>query len=164
MKTFELVYTFDSVNERQKFESLIAYYDLISNQTLPSLHHCAYSIKLKQLELTLELFELLDCVCVYREEKASWCLLEQKRNPIKIQIIENNNNITIPLNIKINNHIGFLFDSPREIIDKVVEWTKTKNIEYILGSWSEKELWIDLPNIFSTFVIEIMHSSIVSPL
>jgi hypothetical protein len=34
-----------------------------------------------------------------------------------------------------------------------------KNI--IRGGWSEKELWFDLPDVFTNFVIEIMHTSIV---
>ena len=123
-----------------------------------TLHHFAYNIKPNQLELVLELFEMLGCTVAYREGDARWCQIEQKSIPVDIQIIETDDG-AIPLEKKINTHIAFLSDMPEEDINKIAEWAKTKNIEIVRGGWSEKELWFDFPNLFTNFVIEIMHTS-----
>jgi len=125
-----------------------------------TLHHFAYNIKPKQLEVVLELFKMLGCSLAYREGKSRWCQIEQKPIPIDIQIIETKND-AVTLDIKINTHIAFLSDSPKKDINKIEEWAKNKNIQFIKGGWSEKELWFDLPNIFTNFVVEIMHTSII---
>lgn len=124
------------------------------------LHHFAYSIRPNKLELVLELFEIFGCTLAYRKNDERWCLVEQKPVLIDIQIIETENN-QIPLNTKINTHIAFLSDSPKDDIDKVEQWSRSKNIEFQRGGWSDKELWFDLPDVFTNFVVEVMHTAIV---
>ncbi len=86
-----------------------------------TLHHFAYNIKSNQLELVLEMFEILGCTIAYREKDKRWCLVEQKPIPIDIQIIETEDS-KVPIKAKINTHIAFLSDSPKEDIDKIEEW------------------------------------------
>jgi len=124
------------------------------------LHHFAYNIRPNKLELVLELFELLGCTIAYREGNSRWCQIEQKPIPIDIQIIEREDD-SIPLDIKTSTHIAFLSESPKEDIDRIEKWAKNKNIQFVRGGWSDKELWFDLPNVFTNFVVEIMHTSIV---
>jgi hypothetical protein len=124
------------------------------------LHHFAYNIKPNTLETVMELFELLGCTLAYREGEKRWCMIEQKPIPVDIQIIETKDE-EIPLEIKTSTHIAFLSDSPKEDIDRIEEWAKEKKVTFKRGGWSDKELWFDLPGIFTNFVIEIMDNSII---
>ena len=124
------------------------------------IHHFAYNIKPNNLELVIELFEKLNCTLSYREGQARWCMIEQKPTQIDIQIIETENEV-IPIKTKINTHIGFISENPNEDIKEIASWAKSKGIKLKQGLWSEKELWFDLPEIFTNFVIEIMDKSIL---
>ncbi len=124
------------------------------------LHHVSYNIAPNSLELVLELMEKLGCTLAYREKNARWCMIQQKPNPINIQIIETKDQ-PIPIEKKTNTHIAFLSDTPKEDIEEIKQWSKHNNIKFRQGSWSDKELWFDLPDVFISFVIEIMHTSIV---
>ena len=126
----------------------------------PKLHHFAYNILPNTLENVLELFEKLGCSLDYREEGARWCMINQKPIPINIQIIETNDN-PVPIEKKINTHIAFLSDTPKEDIEEIKKWAEGKGIEFRQGGWSDKELWFDFPKVFINFVVEIMHTSIV---
>jgi len=54
-----------------------------------------------------------------------------------------------------------LSDTPKEDIDEVRLWAEKKGVEFVQGGWSDKELWFDLPEVFTNFVIEVMHTSVV---
>ena len=124
------------------------------------LHHVSYNIAPNSLELVLELLEKLGCPLAYREKNARWCMIQQKPNPINIQIIETKDQ-PIPIEKKTNTHIAFLSDTPKEDIEEIKQWSKDNNIKFRQDGWSDKELWFDLPDVFINFVIEIMHTSIV---
>lgn len=124
------------------------------------LHHFAYNITPNNLELVIELFEKLGCAPAYREKNARWCMIAQKSIPVDIQIIEIKDK-SIPIKKKTDTHIAFLSDKPKEDIKMIKQWSKNKNIKFRQGGWSGKELWFDLPDVFTNFVIEIMHTSIV---
>jgi len=124
------------------------------------LHHFAYNIQPETLELILELFEKLKCSLAYRKCKERWCMIEQKPIPIDIQIIETKEK-PIKIKNKINTHIAFLSNSPKKDIEQIKKWASKNKIKFRQGKWSEKELWFDLPKIFTNFVIEIMHTSII---
>jgi len=125
-----------------------------------TLHHFAYNITPNNLELFLELMDKFDCSLAYREGDARWCMIEQKPIPVDIQIIETEDKIA-PIEIKTNIHIAFLSDNPKLNIEEIKKWTESKNIKFRQGSWSDKEMWFDLPDIFVNFVIEIMHTSVI---
>jgi hypothetical protein len=124
------------------------------------LHHFAYNITPNSLELVIELLEKLGCTLSYRKENARWCLIQQKPIPIDIQLIETKDN-PIPIEKKINTHIGFLSDTPKEDIEKIGQWLEDKAVKFRQGGWSDEKLWFDLPDVFINFVIEIMHTSVV---
>ena len=124
------------------------------------LHHFAYNIRPNSLELVLELFERLGCKLYYRKKNARWCMIRQKSIPIDIQIIETEDHPVI-IEKKINTHIAFLSDTPKEDIQEIKQWLEGKNVSFRQGSWSDKELWFDLSDTFTNFVIEIMHTLVV---
>ena len=119
------------------------------------LHHFAYNIKPNKLAIVIELFEKLGCNLSYREGQSRWCMIEQKPLLIDIQIIETKDKV-VPIETKINTHIGFISNNPTKDIKEIASWAEDKKIKFKQGSWSEKELWFDLPDIFTNFVIEIM--------
>jgi len=124
------------------------------------LHHFAYNIRPDSLELVLELLEKLGCTLTYRKGSERWCIMQQKPIPIGIQLIETKDK-PIPTEKKINTHIAFLSDTPKEDIEEIKKWCEEKDIEFKQGGWSDKELWFDLPDVFVNFVVEIMHTSVV---
>ena len=126
-----------------------------------TLHHFAYNITPNNLEFILELLDKMGCSLAYREGEARWCMIEQKPISINIQIIETQDSPVSDIEKKVNTHIAFLSENPREDILKLEKWADDKGIGFRYGSWSERELWFDLPDIFVNFVIEIMHTSIV---
>ncbi|MCD6229376.1 MAG: hypothetical protein J7K00_01065 [Candidatus Diapherotrites archaeon] len=124
------------------------------------LHHFAYNTTPNNLELVLELLEKLGCTLAYRKENARWCMIEQKPIPIDIQIIETTDQ-PISIEKKTNTHIAFLSDTPKEDIEEIKQFLKDKSVKFRQGSWSDKELWFDLPDISVNFAIEIIHTSMV---
>lgn len=56
-------------------------------------------------------------------------MIEQKPTPIKIQMIETKDQ-PLPIEKKINTHIAFLSNTPKEEIEK---WAKEKNINFKQG-------------------------------
>ena len=123
------------------------------------LHHFAYNITPNSLEIVLELLAKFKCEINYREGDARWCLVKQKPDFVGIQLIETEEK-PIPADIKINTHICFISDNPEKEILNIKKWCQKKKIKFKQGSWSDKELWFDLPDLFSNFVIEIMNTSI----
>ena len=119
------------------------------------LHHFAYNITPNSLELVLELLEKLGCVLSYREKNARWCMIQQKPIPVDIQMIETRDQIAL-IEKKINTHIAFLTDTPKEDIEEIKQWSESRGIKFRQGKWSNKELWFDLPDVFVNFVIEVM--------
>ena len=124
------------------------------------LHHFAYNIRPGTLELVLELLEKLGCTQSYRKGNARWCMIEQKPVPVDIQIIETGDS-PVPIGKKVNSHIAFLSDNPEEVVSKIKRWAQSRNVEFRQGRWSDSELWFDLPDMFTNFVVEIMHSQTV---
>ena len=126
------------------------------------LHHCAQNITKNSLESVLEMYIIFNCNVTYRPNDGfKWALIGQDKLNFRVQIIETDEKPISDIEIKKNSHIGFISDNPKEVIDRVENWAKSKNIRFTKGEWSEKELYFDLPDLFINFVIEVMHTSIV---
>lgn len=87
-------------------------------------------------------------------------MIEQKPTPIDIQIIEKDCK-PIDIDSKINTHIAFISNKPKNDIERVKSWAKENNIEFRAGAWTDNEFWFDLPQIFQNFVVEIMDKSVI---
>ncbi len=107
----------------------------------------------------MDLFKQLGCEESYWELESTWAMVEQNGSNI-IQFIETDQ---IPQNVedKRNSHIAFLSDNPQKDVEAIKQWVNGQNQKFIIGQWSDKELYFDCPDVFIDFVIEIMHKSIV---
>jgi len=124
------------------------------------LHHFSKRISNGSLEFVLDLFLQLDCKLFYRQDGARWAIIEPKDKDIKIQIIESDLKPLSTENKK-NSHIGFISNNPQKEIQRIKKWTEKRNKKFVIGAWSDRELYFDCPDIFVDFVIEIMHRSIL---
>ena len=126
----------------------------------PQLHHVAKRIAPQSLEKVLEVFKLLNCEVTYRPDAARWAMVGQKDLFFDIQLVEVDEK---PMHDKSrkNSHIAFISDNPTAEIEKVERWSLENGVRFEKGSWKEKELWFDFPEVFVDFVIEVMHISVV---
>ena len=124
-----------------------------------SLHHCAYRITPNNLEFVMELFTKLGCK-ESRARGARWRMIKQEGKDTIIQFHEIDQEPQ-DTEVKRNSHIGFLSDDPEKSVAYLKKWIEDKGIKTEDGSWSDKELYFDCPEVFVDFVVEIMHTSIV---
>jgi hypothetical protein len=124
------------------------------------LHHVAYNIQPNSLETVTDFFSTLGMKVGYREPGMRWCMFVHPSKELDIQIVETKMS-PIPPDSKISSHIAFLSDDPVAEIDRLTTYAKSKNLEFRTGGWNDDERWFDLPQIFTNFVIEIMHTRVL---
>lgn len=125
----------------------------------PQLHHSARRIVPGSLENVIDMFRLLECKVFYLQAEQRWAMIGQNKNfLLQIQEIDDT---PIQSKTRLQSHIAFISNHPKEQIDKVESWAKHKNLLFKRGGWNEKELWFDLPEVFIDFVVEVMHKSVV---
>ncbi len=110
------------------------------------------------LELIMDLFKQMGCQKSHWETGARWAMIEG--NDSIIQFIETDQ-MPQKTDEKRNSHLAFLSQNPLKDIHKIQQWLDEKNIKTVTGQWSDKELYLDCPDLFVDFVIEIMHMSVV---
>ncbi len=126
----------------------------------PLLHHFAYNIRPGKLEFVIELFNHLGCDMRFREGDRRWCMMGQDPINVNIQIIETPDK-PVPIKKKISTHIAFLSKNPEKDVKRIQSWVQKKGYKFDKGAWTKKEHWFDIPEVFTNFVIEIMHTSVV---
>ncbi|MBX4190218.1 hypothetical protein KW791_02910 [Candidatus Parcubacteria bacterium] len=131
-------------------------------KTDPLLHHVCKRIQLNTLEAVTEMFELLGMKVVYRPPNGvRWAMIAQEGLNFNIQLAEVRETPIEDASRKNGSHVAFISNNPTEVIQKVEDWAKTKNLQFRKGGWSERELWFDFPELFVDFVVEVMHTSIL---
>lgn len=126
----------------------------------PRLHHYCQNITRGYLNDVVEMYSLLDLKVVYIPENKDWIMVAQEPLRFAIQITQVNDIPISDVELKKRTHIAFLSDNPQAVIDKIDAWAKSKNIKFRHGGWSDIERYFDLPDIFTNFVVEVMHTSI----
>ncbi len=126
----------------------------------PKLHHYCQNIKKGYLDDVAEMYKLLGFDVVYTPSEGDWIMMGQSQLRFAIQITQVDDIPIQDIEIKKRTHIAFLSDNPQEVLDKVKAWADGKGIKYRDSGWSEIERWFDLPDIFTNFVVEVMHTSI----
>lgn len=128
----------------------------------PKLHHAAFRIVPNTLETITEMFELLGVRVQYRPPAARWVLVGQDHLDFSIQLIETDNVTPVTGPARINSQVSFISEDPAAHVTKIEQWAAGKNLQFVKGSWTERELWFDLPDLFTDSVIEVMHVSILN--
>jgi hypothetical protein len=126
----------------------------------PRLHHYCQNITEGHLSDMVDMYKLLGLDVVYAPDSADWVMVAQKELDFAIQITQVSDEPISDIEIKRRTHIAFLSDDPQAVVNKVKIWAESKDITFREGGWSDIERYFDLPDIFSNFVIEVMHSSI----
>lgn len=125
------------------------------------LHHYCQNITEGHLQDMVEMYKLLGCEIVYTPpDNATWFMVGQPPLRFAIQIAEVSEMPIENLNKKIQTHIAFISDNPKELVNKVKEWADNKGFKFRQGGWFDRELYFDFPEIFVNFVVEVMHTSI----
>jgi hypothetical protein len=57
---------------------------------------------------------------------------------------------------KLRSQVSFLSETPKAALEELAVWLLDRGIEASVGSYSEKEFFLDAPLAFSDFVIEAM--------
>jgi hypothetical protein len=57
---------------------------------------------------------------------------------------------------KLRSQVSFLSETPRADLEDLAAWAATHGMEAIVGSYSDREFYLDAPGAFIDFVIEAM--------
>jgi len=120
------------------------------------LHHCAFNIVVGSSQLVQGIFEHLGGKLVW-EGKDQGREIAISIDGFVIQISEINDKPTRNKN-KVETHIAFRSEDPVKEIYELKKWIEKKGVKVVVGKWKESELWLDLPDIFINFVVEIFNN------
>jgi hypothetical protein len=122
------------------------------------LNHCSNRIKSGTVGLMQKLFvEELGFIILRALPDEVW--LRQDSANVDIQFCETDEE-TILHPDKQNSHIAFITDKPVEELNRLDIWFNKHGYETIIGSWSEKEFYLDVPEVFVDFAIEAMYPEV----
>jgi hypothetical protein len=117
------------------------------------LNHVANRITKGHLDLILELFTTqLGFKLLRRIPTDIW--LRQSGSNVDIQFCETDS--PIATGDKHNSHISFLSRTPEADLKKLATWFENRGKSARLGSWSDREFYLDVPEVFVDFAIESM--------
>ena len=57
---------------------------------------------------------------------------------------------------KLRSQVSFLSETPREALEVLADWARSRGLQAMVGGYSEREFYLDLPEAFVDFVIEAM--------
>ncbi len=123
------------------------------------LHHCSYKIASNSIDFVIALFAEIDFKLLEKSKdgKAAW--LSQKGKDFVLQFCESKEK-QLSTKDKYNSHVAFISKTPKQDVIRLKKWILHNHVSVTEGSWSGKEFYLDCPDVFLDFVIEIMHSSI----
>lgn len=57
---------------------------------------------------------------------------------------------------KLRSQVSFLDDAPEAALERLANWLRTRGLEASVGTYSDREFYLDAPDAFVDFVIEAM--------
>ena len=116
-------------------------------------NHMAQRVAAQHFDLVAEmLISQLRFVELRRTERAIW--LRQPGTNIDLQLSRSptaNRDAD-----KIRSQVAFLSDTPRADLEALAAWATARGLAASVGSYSDREFYLDAPDAFVDFVIEAM--------
>ena len=117
------------------------------------LNHAANRIDAAYFETVVELFKAkLGFVELRRTERAIW--LRQPGANVDLQFSRSSS--THRDADKLRSQVSFLSETPRADLEALAAWAREHGMEAEVGSYSDREFYLDAPHAFVDFVIEAM--------
>jgi hypothetical protein len=119
------------------------------------IHHCAYKISVGHSELMQKFCEFMGAKLIWEGKDQGREIAMKFDNEFIIQFSEIKEKPVNSKNKK-ENHLAFSSKNPKVDIEKIERWFRENNVKVKTGQWSKDELWIDCPEVFIGFVIEVL--------
>lgn len=111
-------------------------------------------VKPGTLELAIQVFERLGCFVTYgRERHNHWVVVGQ--GGFDIQLREAGG-FGFGVVDRTASHVAFTADHPDDVVADVWLLATLLGLKFVHGKWTDNELWFDLPEVFTDWVIEVM--------
>lgn len=120
-------------------------------------NHVATRLDLRHFELVVEMFKVkLGFVELRQTGRAIW--LRQPETNVDLQFSRSD---TVHRDTdKLRSQVSFLSETPKDALEDLAAWLRARGTEASVGSYSEKEFFLDAPAAFVDFVIEAMVSEL----
>lgn len=128
-------------------------------------HHCSKRINKDNFDLAIKLFQKLGFVLEDKwvePDNVISAILNFPSKSISLQLLSSEDP-SIPTYNKKDSHVCLITNNPKKELLGIKSWASKHHLKYIENSFSDKEFYFDLPELFIDFVIEIMHRSVVEP-
>jgi hypothetical protein len=117
------------------------------------LNHVANRLDPQYFETLAEMLKVkLGFVELRRTERAIW--LRQPGTNVDLQFSRSETVHRDP--DKLRSQVSFLSETPRAALEDLAAWALAHKMEATVGSYSDKEFFLDAPEAFVDFVIEAM--------
>lgn len=117
------------------------------------LNHVANRLDARHFEAVVEMLKTkLGFVELRRSERAIW--LRQPGANVDLQF-SRSRSVSRDTD-KIRSQVSFLSTTPRAELEDLAAWARAKGLKAEVGSYSDKEFYLDAPEAFVDFVIEAM--------
>jgi hypothetical protein len=120
------------------------------------LHHCAFRITLGASGHVQHLFEHLGAELVWEgQDQGREIALRIGETILQFSEVDE-----APQNrpSRIESHVAFLSDDPERDVGQLRTILEQKGIRVVVGRWSDTEHWLDCPELFIDFAIEILRT------
>ena len=117
------------------------------------LNHVANRLDPRHFETVVEMLKVkLHFVELRRTRRSIW--LRQPGTNVDLQF--GRSDTTHRDADKLRSQVSFLSETPRVDLEDLVAWFQTRGLAASVGSYSDKEFYLDAPEAFVDFVIEAM--------
>jgi hypothetical protein len=117
------------------------------------LNHIANRLDSRYFEIVVEMLKVkLDFVELRRTERSIWLRQLGANVDLQFSRSETANRDAD----KLRSQVSFLTETPQADLEDLAEWARTHGMVTVVGSYSDREFYLDAPAAFIDFVIEAM--------
>lgn len=116
-------------------------------------NHTANRVAARHFETVVAMLtERLGFVVLRRTERSIW--LRQPGTNVDLQLSRSETEHRDA--DKLRSQVAFLSETPKADLGRLADWAQAKGLTAMVGSYSDREFYLDLPEAFVDFVIEAM--------